>query len=190
MNRHFFLDPFELTIAQWCYVHGWNTTSSARTNLGDKLREIETSYWEYLRVWEKDEWTNLMTHGITRTGATIVSPSVFSGKTSEECIQWLVDNGKYDPLDDTRPYYYATYNDVRGTGQVYKAVEPNTALAKSYVINPSKGDEYQMNDRIGNSYTSFMDILNSKAVIQNRKRVYVVDPTDGGDRLDMDAMYA
>ena len=24
-NRHFFIDPFELTIAQWCYAKGWNT---------------------------------------------------------------------------------------------------------------------------------------------------------------------
>ena len=22
-NKHFFIDPFQLTIAQWCYVHGY-----------------------------------------------------------------------------------------------------------------------------------------------------------------------
>jgi hypothetical protein len=22
-NKHFFIDPFQLTIAQWCYVHGF-----------------------------------------------------------------------------------------------------------------------------------------------------------------------
>jgi hypothetical protein len=29
-NKHFFIDPFQLTIAQWCYAHGWNTKDTAR----------------------------------------------------------------------------------------------------------------------------------------------------------------
>ena len=55
-NRHFFIDPFQLTIAQWCYANGWNTQTSARTNLSSKLSEIENSYWKYLSTWETDEW--------------------------------------------------------------------------------------------------------------------------------------
>jgi len=66
-NKHFFLDPFTLTIAQWCYVK----LNSQRTDKDDvptqekarellrqeeHLAEIEESYWKYLQTWEKDEW--------------------------------------------------------------------------------------------------------------------------------------
>lgn len=61
----------------------------------------------------------------------------------------------YNPLEDTRPYYYATYNAVRGTTELYKAI---SGSASQYVMEPSKGDEFQMNTRSGTE--SFMDILN------------------------------
>lgn len=169
-NKHFFIDPFELTIAQWCYVHGMQRNSdgkvpvdpnpvlvpdskgrnpgeegyedtyktmfdetamrvNARANLRknpaafngavgeDKFDEIERSYWKYLTVWEQDEWNSLIQTGKSRTGATLSENPAqdFGGKTTEQCVKWLIDNKKYDPLDDTRPYYYATYSDVRGT---------------------------------------------------------------------------
>jgi hypothetical protein len=33
----------------------------------------------------------------------------------EWCIEELIKKEEYNPLEDTRPFYYATYNDVRGT---------------------------------------------------------------------------
>ncbi len=75
----------------------------------------------------------------------------------------------YNPLDDTRPYYYATYRNVRGTAQVYAPV--NGSSASTYVIDGSKGDEFQMNSRT-TEWESFMDILNRNAVVQGQKRIY------------------
>ena len=39
-NKYFFIDPFELTIAQWCYVHGKKNQEAARNYLGGNLSEI------------------------------------------------------------------------------------------------------------------------------------------------------
>lgn len=65
-NKHFFIDPFQLTISQWCYIHGKNTMDSAREWLASEdgiseynFLEMERSYWRYLSVWEKDEWNEL-----------------------------------------------------------------------------------------------------------------------------------
>ena len=41
----------------------------------------------------------------------------------EDCIDYLVRNAVYNPLEDTRPYYYATYNDVRGQDTLYSKPE-------------------------------------------------------------------
>ena len=65
-NKHFFMDPFALTIAQWCYVklRASNTSATkdnARALLSREshLVEMEKSYWKYLLVWEKEEWAQL-----------------------------------------------------------------------------------------------------------------------------------
>lgn len=68
-NKHFFLDPFALTIAQWCYVKlnsnrktstETPTKVAARALFSDKqILEMQKSYWKYLSVWEKDEWAQL-----------------------------------------------------------------------------------------------------------------------------------
>lgn len=92
-KRHFFIDPFELTIAQWCYIKGWKTKDDARDGLAANLDEIQTSYWRYLSVWEKQEWQTWKE----------------GNETDEACINRLVEDGTYNPLNDTRPYYYATY---------------------------------------------------------------------------------
>jgi hypothetical protein len=64
-NKHFFIAPFELTIAQWCYVKLNSNPDGIRANqdnarelLSDEghLSEMEKSYWKYLSVWEKDDW--------------------------------------------------------------------------------------------------------------------------------------
>ena len=64
-NKHFFLDPFALTIAQWCYIKlnsqstGKATQETARQLLSDEghLEEIQESYWRYVCVWgEEGEW--------------------------------------------------------------------------------------------------------------------------------------
>ena len=72
-------------------------------------------------------------------------------------------------MKDTRPYYYATYNNVRGTGEVYFGRGPD---GSQYIIDSGKGDEYQMATNVSDPPTSFMDILNSKVVVQTRKRVF------------------
>ncbi len=86
-----------------------------------------------------------------------------------------------------RPYYYAKYSEVRGTKQVYAGVPNGVDEAgwKKYLIDSNKGDEFQMNMRTGG--TSFMDILNSKVVMQGRKREYMVD-VEGAERLNFEAM--
>ena len=83
-NKHFFMDPFALTIAQWCYVYGMHKNddgsvptnedelrTNARNNLRksrsehsgsigeDNFKQMEESYWKYLSVWEKEEWAQL-----------------------------------------------------------------------------------------------------------------------------------
>ena len=61
-SKHFFIDPFELTIAQWCHIHGKHDVGSARDYLDDKIQEMRRSYWTYLSIWEKDEWEELKQH--------------------------------------------------------------------------------------------------------------------------------
>lgn len=147
-NKHLFIDPFALTIAQWCYVHGWNTMSGARNNLGsDKLIEMQKSYWKYIYIWEKPEWAELrskmsapsyspddkymydefvaQSHADTRNGFNVKVAGMLDSqgnvkdesitKVDEMLLKYMVDNNMYNPLTDTRPYYYASYNEVRGT---------------------------------------------------------------------------
>ena len=90
------------------------------------------------------------------------------GGDDEQFMNYLIEKKIYNPLEDTRPYYYATYNDIRGTGQVY--VDRGISTGKKYIIDSTKGDEFQMNTSTGTS--SFMDILNSKVVFQTQKRIY------------------
>jgi hypothetical protein len=129
-NKHFFIDPFELTIAQWCHAHGKHTKHSAIQLIGEyggsparfsdsgkeKLREMAKSFWKYLMVWEHDLF------------AEKKSASPYSGDTDDKYLEVLNREAdsmcddyrtsrdyEYDPLEDIRPYYYATYQNVRGT---------------------------------------------------------------------------
>jgi hypothetical protein len=185
-NKHFFIAPFELTIAQWCYVHDWNTIGKARQQLNGlgQLEEMRRSYWKYLHTWSKDEWNVLMDE--TGVGGEDVDEKL-------DNLERLDDQSPiYNPLLDTRPYYYATYQDVRGTSQIY-AGKPNgvsEAGWRNYLIESDKGDEFQMNTRQSSEPVSFMDILNSKVVYKTRRRIYKDDPDDGGRLIDVPAMYA
>ena len=205
-NKHFFMDPFALTIAQWCYVKlRANGTApnkdGARTLLDEESHlkgdtGVEKSYWKYLSVWEKNEWAQLKEEyrnkarpngrGISDDivdidpDETPSSRGTYSVDNDETFIAELVVDGVYNPLEDTRPYYYATYNYVRGIGQVYAA--PSGSSASSYVIDSTKGDEYQMNSRT--STTSFMDILNSKVVNFTKQRTYTPQ-ADGGEIVEL-----
>ena len=211
-NKHFFMDPFALTIAQWCYIklnsQGRNlaTKPSARSLLSSEghLAQIERSYWRYVCVWgEKGEWDywkqeyvssrnvtfrddddivsidgDMMEmrdgtaggagHQETSGGSPTSAPIGTTPSDEDELIiNFLCQRGYYNPLEDTRPYYYATYNAIRGTGQVYKTIPSG---GNTYVMDENKGDEYQLNSR--KTTTSFMDILNSKVVYQTQQRVY------------------
>ena len=212
-NKHLFMDPFALTISQWCYIKLNSQTSksatkeTARTLLTNEgnLEEIERSYWRYICVWgEKGEWDywkeqvansrnvvsideddivevdadDLRTRADNGSGAgdhTSTSDIGPVGTTpsddDEEIINKLCEYKFYNPLDDTRPYYYATYNAIRGTGRVYKTISSG---GNPYVMDVNKGDEYQMNSRNNDTLEtlSFMDILNRKVVFQTQKRIY------------------
>lgn len=163
-NRHFFIDPFELTIAQWCYAKGWNTQAAARSGLASAsdnadFNEMRRSYFKYLQTFEPTAWGDLVS-----------TWSITTSDVPDEMVDELVakdaTSSIYNPLEDTRPYYYATYQNVRGTSQLYQDPE---AAGASYV-NTEKGDEFQINSRTGG--VSFMDILNQKTVLQTQRRIY------------------
>ena len=143
---------------------------------------MQESYWQYLSVWEKDEWAQLKEEykNAPRGGQTLldddiveIDPIVDVRATEtapvnddEKFIAWLVEKKIYNPLEDTRPFYFATYNDVRGASEVYA----NRGTGTNFIIDNTKGDEYQLNVRPGTA--SFMDILNHNVVFQTQKRVY------------------
>ena len=101
-----------MTIAQWCYIK-LNSTSAgkqankntARTLLSNEghLEEIQKSYWKYLKTWENEEWEQLK-----KTKGWV-------DRDDTACMTDLIHDNAYNPLEDTRPYYYATYQNVRGT---------------------------------------------------------------------------
>ena len=141
-NKHFFIDPFELTIAQWCYVKlnsnpdGSRADKDSARDLLDgegHLSEIENSYWKYIQTFEKSKWNE------------VKQENGLDNPDDDVNFSMAVQRQIYNPLDDTRPYYYATYRNVRGTAQVYAPV--NGSSASTYVIDGAKGDEFQMNSR-------------------------------------------
>jgi hypothetical protein len=81
---------------------------------------MESSYWRYLSVYEKEEWTGLKG----------------DGESDEDAIARLTSSGDYNPLEDTRPWYHATYNEVRGTNDVV-----TNAINPAYVLD-GQHDEY------------------------------------------------
>ena len=84
----------------------------------------------------------------------------------------FISDKVYNPLEDTRPYYYATYKDVRGTSELYAAASGEHG--SDYVLT-DKGDEFQMNSRNNDGTLgtlSFMDILNRNVVVLAQKRIY------------------
>lgn len=109
------------------------------------------------------------------TGYTVDDPDTFQKE--------LVADGIYDPLKDMRPYYYATYDKVRGTGQAYVKPNPEPTHWSDFVIDSSKGDEFQMNSRNDDTLEtlSFMDILNRNVVYKTKPREVNIDPIDGGE---------
>lgn len=175
-------------------------------NSSAQFKEMERSYWEYLREWETEEWTNLrnswsngsrsveeddddiieldgdsdeLVSRDTSAGSVGSTGSVGFVGSDDDFIDVLIREQAYKPLEDTRPYYYATYQAVRGTPQVYKDV-PGTQ-GRKYILT-SKGDEFQMNARTGT--TSFMDVLNNKVVYKSALRFYKDDEIDGGRLMD------
>lgn len=176
INKYFFIDPFELTIAQWCYAHNMNQMDTARQYLGDKLNEIETSYWMYMITFEMDEFVKEFK---SEYPDDVID---FENHDKDHYVKLMVKSKTYNPLEDTRPYYHATYSDVRGTTQVYKPVSGTEG--DKYVLTNS-GDEYQMNSRT--TVESFIDILNNKVVYKTIPRQYTTDPIDGGEVFDEEA---
>ena len=187
-NKHFFIDPFALTIAQWCYIHGWADKGTARTELAKSkadggisnagFSEMERSYWRYLYVWETSEWNQLISKKSN-------DDFTWSTMDFDDARNRLIGEKEYNPLEDTRPYYYATYRDVRGTPQVYKEVEGD--WTEKYQLTPGIGDEFQMNTRTVTE--SFMDILNTKVAFRTGTRLYKPD-NHGARVIDDNALLA
>ena len=177
-NKHFFIDPFQLTIAQWCYVHeyqkgdGGYEMDNARANLENELgpgnfRKMEESYWKYIRTWEPDEWEHMKANGVEVDGIV----QFMDAEDDDLAMRELVNLKAYNPLMDTRPYYHATYDNTRGGNVLF---DESPSYARQYSIT-SNGDEHQMVEEEENNIPlrqSFMDILNSKVAFQTQKRVY------------------
>lgn len=181
MNRHLFVDPFELTIAQWCHAHGKHTKTDAINYLvgwsKENLREMAKSFWKYLMIWEKELFKWYKDRNTTYCNR---SDGEYLNALYNDADKMCNESGyrasaAYNPLDDIRPFYYAKYTDIRGTGQAYDNV-PGTN-GGNYVLAPGKGDEYQL---CTNTTESFMKILNTNVVTRTYPRQYKNDPTDGG----------
>jgi hypothetical protein len=132
----------------------------------------------YLRTWDTEKWASKRQEMVNEStssdndGIVVeneVSNSELSSMSDDDFMDWLIRNEIYNPLEDMRPFYYATYNDVRSTGQVYQSPQNG---GSAYIIDNGKGDEFQMASGIPNTPVSFMDILNSKVVFQTQKRIY------------------
>ena len=185
-NRHFFIDPFELTIAQWCHVHGWHDKTAARSGLAsaaDKadFNEMRRSYFKYLQTFEPAAWGDLVsTWNIPTSDVPDEMVDALVEKDATSCI--------YNPLEDTRPYYYATYNNVRGTGQVYDKRFSLASRWRDFVIDQNLGDEFQMVSRIGSAVNqSFLDLLNRNVVTYARTKTYNDNSVYGLREFDVEA---
>ena len=97
-------------------------------------------------------------------------------ESDEDAIARLIDSREYNPLEDTRPYYYATYNDVRGTSKLLGAA--SGTQGSQYVLD-GQHDEHQLNSESSN--VSFLGILNANTVLKCKSRTYDTDRIDGGD---------
>lgn len=105
-------------------------------------------------------------------------------KSDDDLVCDMVNTNSYNPLDDTRPYYYATYDEVRGTTQLYD----KSKLVESSVLDSNLGDEFQMNSRIGQSdAASILDKLNSNTTLYTTPLMYK-EEDDGGRLLDVEGM--
>ena len=135
--------------------------------MSDKITEMQNSYWRYLQTWEKDEWNDKKKEYMPIAGESIANDD-------DAFVKWLVERGEYDPLKDTRPYYHATYQSVRGTGQVFQDVISGASDANTYLIDSNIGDEFQMNSRVNDSSaTSLLDKLNKNVSYRTSYRSYV-----------------
>lgn len=124
-------------------------------------------------TYEKDEWEQLKEQ--YRNDARFSKINI---DDDEDFTNGLIANYIYNPLEDTRPYYYASYNEVRSVGKTYQALMYGAEYAENYVFDQSLGDEYQnINDITDN--TSFMDILNSRVVLKTGKRIYDDEKPEG-----------
>ena len=65
-------------------MHGWNDKIKARGGLVRNLNEIESSYWKYLSVWEKDEWEELKETYAEDADASDEDILTMSGDDNEE----------------------------------------------------------------------------------------------------------
>ena len=92
-NKHFFIDPFQLTIAQWCYAklnhtqRGSASKSTARSLLSDAgiLDEMRRSYWKYLYTFERSRWTVIANeHGVVENEVSTAIEQLVSLEDSDD----------------------------------------------------------------------------------------------------------
>lgn len=169
-DTHLFVDPFQLTVAQWCYVEyvakGDRSSheaakAAAMEGLEDRYETLARSWYAYRNAFELKDGESPLT---------------------EQEVEDRVKAHEYDPLEDTRPWHLSSYREVRGTPQVFTKTRGTNG--GQYLSSGSVGDEYRLRDHGG---TSFLDLLNQKVALRTRKRTMVEDPVDGGQRLDQTA---
>ena len=109
---------------------------------------MRRSYLRYLNAYEPDEWEQLF--DVVPVDPTLETSSIIDAIVAidEERADKRNDQGDYDekelpiynPLEDTRPWYYATYNSVRGTDAIYTSA--NGTNSGMYLFNNERKDEF------------------------------------------------
>ncbi len=72
-------------------------TARALLSGENHLSDIERTYWEYISVWETNEWKQLKEKGLDQYGQQVIDSSVITAHTLENLddsgvIEWLVSH--------------------------------------------------------------------------------------------------
>lgn len=135
------------------------------------------SFWKYVKRWEPELFAQYKAGNPTyKDGSDDAYYQALVNDANDMCDSYsTAKNYAYNPLEDMRPYYYASYRDVRGTKRVYDKTYASRSSWSSYVMDTVKGDEYQMNLRITDgAANSFMDVLNKKTRMFGKTKTYAM----------------
>lgn len=102
------------------------------------------SFWKYVKRWEPELFASYKAGNPTyKDGSDDAYYQALVNDANDMCDSYsTAKNYAYNPLEDMRPYYYASYRDVRGTKRVYDKTYASRSSWSSYVMDTVKGDEY------------------------------------------------